>query len=80
MTDPLVISIEIQLFEEINWEISRLAVTEEKRLERRIFQAVAMQRNGVSTLRDISRRISDIIFPVYFCNVAEKRARGERGG
>lgn len=31
--------------------------------------------NGdVSTSRDISRRISDIIFPVYFCNVPEKPA------
>lgn len=41
--------------------------------ELRMFQSTS-RRNGFSTPRDISRRISDIIFSVYFCNVPEKRA------
>jgi len=41
--------------------------------------AVSRRRNENTfpRLRDISRRISDIIFPVYFCNAPERNAPEE---
>lgn len=42
--------------------------------------AGARQRSVVSTPRDISKRISDIIFPVYFCNVPWGDGWRRKGG